>query len=191
MPDLVWSKILPRSVTTSILTKLTPEVVEVVKPEIRNAIGTLFHISLLDVLTEGWKKYKLISKSLEESKRASKETTLKPLVTHTLKSVHHPYVELLMDKQPIGKLEFELTAAFKVEGLILKIQNGAITEIKSGTCQGSIYLEFVGESLAEVKTELIILHGSIVVKSSDIEKDMDRTQPTLRNKKHHQPVNRL
>jgi len=184
MPDLVWVKVLARSIFTTILSKFVPEILEGAKSEIRNSIGALFQISLLDVLTEGWKKYELVSKAMEESKRNPKDTILRPLAKHTVKSIHHPYVEVFMDNNSMGKLEFQLTAAFEVEGLTLKIQRGEITAIMTGTCQGSIQLSFAGEYLTGMKTEHISLPGSIPLKSDNAHVDTGYTQPTLRKGGH-------
>ena len=191
MPDLVWFKILTRSVFTVILSKFVPESIEGAKSEIRNSFEALFQISPLDVLTGAWKKYELVAKAMEESKRNPNDTILRPLAKHTVKSIHHPYVEVFMDNNSMGKLEFELTAAFDVEGLTLKIQRGEISAIMTGTCQGSIQLSFAGEYLTGVKTERISLPGSIAVKSSKVEMDMDSTQPALHDEKYYRPVNRL
>ena len=181
VPDQVWSKILPRLAFTFILTKLVPEASETAKSEIRNSIGALFQMSPLEILTGAWKKYELVAKALDESKRNPQDLIFRSLAKHTAKSIHHPYLEVLIENRSFGKLEFELTAVFEVEGLTLKIQNGEITEIMTGSCQGSMYLAFEGESLMEVRTQHIALRGSIPLKPRNLPPDMKVTKPTVRN----------
>ncbi len=60
-----------------------------------------------------------------------------------MKSDHHPYVEVLLNDQPVGRLVFDVQVALVLKGLVLKIQNAKIIAISPGSCQakGSVAIE--------------------------------------------------
>lgn len=163
VPDQVWSKILLNPAVIPVLASFALDIVDVVKTQIRDSIGTLFQMSLLDVLVSGWKKYDEVSNALEKSRQTPNDTVLQSLANQTFKSVHHPYIALYKDGTPVGKIEFETTVALNVEGVQLKIQNGEITGILTGSCQGSLQLAMAGQVLSEAQTGPIALPGSIAV----------------------------
>jgi hypothetical protein len=168
IPDKAWLKILSRPMFLATLASFAPEALDALKAEIRNCIGTLFQITLIDILIEGWKKYDDVNRAIEASKQKPKDTFLRTVINHTVESVHHPYIQLYKDDMPTGRLPFEITVSLKIEGLTLKIQNGAITELMTGTCQGNIQLAFDTEVLIDASTEKIDLPGSIAVKPGDV-----------------------
>jgi hypothetical protein len=170
LSDQAWLKIVSSAKVVSLLVLFGSDALEAVKAGLRDSIGSLFQVSLIDVLIKGWKKYNEVAKALEESRKKPADTILKVLVTHTVKSVHHPYVELFKDDTLVGKIQFDLTASIKVEGLTLKIQNGEVTAILAGTCQGDIQLAYDGEVLIDTPTERIDLPGALPIKS-----DTDQT----------------
>ena len=82
---------------------------------------------------------------------------------------NHAYIDLYKDEQPVlgGRMQFKSTAALEVKGLLLKIQNGEITQILTGTCQGSFQLALEdGGVIIQVKMESFDLPGSVKVKHS-------------------------
>jgi hypothetical protein len=162
MPDEVWSKIAANGAVQSLFAAFPPQLLDPVKTEVKNSIGQLFQMTFLDILNGAWANYTLISKSLDESKQKPNEIILKPVVEHTVKSTHHPYVELNWGDRPIGKIQFELTATLKVEGLTLKIKNGQLLEIMTGTCQANLQLTYAGDVLTQAQTGRIALPGSFV-----------------------------
>jgi len=168
MPPLVWSRLTAKS-NIPAPANVAPAVLGSVNTEIKKSLDDALHISLLDILTGGWKTVHEVVQALEESTQKPADIILKPLVKHTVKSVHHPYVELYLDNIEIGKVEIECSAALDVEGLTLKIRNGEIVEIVSGTCQGILQLAFADEVLAQTKTERIALPGSVATVPGNVQ----------------------
>ncbi len=166
MPDAVWSKILKKPPMSAILTRLSPEILNGTKAEIRKSVTDLFQTNLVDILLAGWNKYQDVCESLDASRLKPEDTFLRPLVEHTLKTVQHPYVEIFADNKLVGKIEFEVIVALAINAVTLKIQQGRIVEILTGTCQGSILLGYAREELAKAKTGEIPLPGKIMVAAS-------------------------
>jgi len=166
--DQAWSKILATPKLIAILANFSPDILEAVKIEIRTAVEGLFEIDLLGLLLEGWNKYSEVAEALESSRKNPKDVILKQVVDHTVKLEQHPYIELLRDELPIigGKIEFTSTAALEVKGLGLKIQNGKISEITAGSCQGSFNLSLKeGGVITELDTGEFALPGSVQFRS--------------------------
>jgi hypothetical protein len=166
IPDAIWSKIIKKPPMPAILACVSPDMLNGTQAEIRNSISGLFQTDLVDFLLAGWHKYQDISKSLEKSRQKPADTFLMPLVPHTLKSVQHPCIEVFVDDKPMGKIVFDLTIALDVNAISLKIQQGQIIEILTGTCQGSITLAYEKDNLASAKTGEIHLPGKIKVAAS-------------------------
>ena len=165
--DPVWLKIFSTPKLIAILANFTPDVLGAVQSEIKTAISEVFQINILSVLVGGWNKYKDVSDALEASRKKPKDTILKQLVDHTVKMENHPYIDLYKDEQPVlgGRIQFKSTAALEVKGLLLKIQNGEITQVLTGTCQGSFQLALEdGGVITQVNTEPFDLPGSVNVK---------------------------
>jgi len=161
IPDPIWRKITSRLELAAYLPNFPAEIQGAVISDLRNTADTLFHMSLLDILIGGWKSFKEVAQALDESRQKPDEALIKVLVSHTIISEHHPYIELLLNETQMGKIEFDVNAEFDVEALALKIENGHIVEIKSGSCVGSIKLAFKGETLTQMKTGRIDLPGSL------------------------------
>lgn len=169
LSDADWLKIVSSAGVIAILASFGPDALEGVKAGLRSSITSLFQVSLLDVLLGGWEKYRDVVKSIEASRKTPKDPVLQSLATHTVKSTHHPYVELFKDEQPVGQVKFDLTASIKVEGLTLQILNGEVSEILAGSCKGTVQLALDGHVLTEGSTQQIQLPGSIPLKPSAVQ----------------------
>lgn len=105
--------------------------------------GEILDLNVIDVLLEAWNKYMQIEQYADRKKYGAGEIILVPLAEHTVKSEHHPYVEILVKEQPVGRIVFDLEFSLTLEGFVLKIQDGMIHEIRtgSGKGEGSLSLE--------------------------------------------------
>jgi hypothetical protein len=102
----------------------------------------ILDLNVLDVLTGAWKKYTEIKQYADPKKYGRKETILVPLAEHTVTSEHHPYIEILLKDQPVGRIVFDLEFSLILKGFVLRIQHGAIWEIQTGSAkaEGSLAL---------------------------------------------------
>jgi len=124
-------------------------------------IAELVDIKLVDVLMAAWKKYQLLEKYADRSRYGPEETLLVPLAEHTVKSEHHPYLEILFREHPVGKLVFDVTLELKLQGITLKIQDATIKAIQTGSCQGQGRIKLEDTMLVEKKFEAVALPGAI------------------------------
>jgi hypothetical protein len=128
--------------------------------EIVQRIDEILSVSIVDIMVRAWDKSRILIKYLDKKKYGN-ETILVPLAEHTIKSTHHPYIELLINDKSVGKLNFNINLSIMLKGIILKIQNGKITEIMIGSCQGNGNIKCEGFLLAEKKLKSIKLPYAI------------------------------
>lgn len=132
-----------------------------VAKEIEAKIGDVLDVDVLGILLGGWKKYRQLQQYRDTAKYPPEETILLSLAEHSIASSHHPKIEILAGEVPVGTLEFTITLALKLEGIVLKVRGGKIREIAAGRCRGKGTLECAGVALLEKETERFELPGRI------------------------------
>ena len=130
-------------------------------PELTEKIGELFNIEVPDILLAAWKKIDALKKYLDSSQYAPEETIYAELAEHTITGELHPYLEIQVKNIPVKKIEFTVNLSLALKGIVLKIQNGRIKEIKTGTCEVKGRIEYQDLVIAEKALEPIQLPGSI------------------------------
>lgn len=134
-------------------------------PWVRDAVAEksrdLLNLNIVDILVDSWKKYMDLCQYADHKKYGSEEEILTPLASHTLKSEHHPYLQILLKEREVSRVTFELDFSLILDGFVLKIRDGKILEILtgSGTGEGKLSLENV--SLWDQQLKPVHLPGSI------------------------------
>ena len=133
----------------------------VVGKEIEAKIGDVLDVDIMGVLLGGWKKYRQLQQYRDTTKYPPEETILLSLTEHSIASSHHPKIEILAGEIPVGSLEFTITLALKLEGVVLKVRGGKIREISAGRCRGKGTLECAGVALLQKETDAYDLPGRV------------------------------
>lgn len=120
-------------------------------PDLAEKMGELFDIPLPDIFLTSWKKANVLQELLEESKKDPETVMELELGEHTINSQHKPHIEVRIQNKTVKKLEFILRLVFRVKGFVLKIQDGAIKEMRTGSCDARGTLEYQGLTIAEKK----------------------------------------
>jgi hypothetical protein len=121
----------------------------------------ILNLNIVDVLADAWKKYTEIEKYADGQKYGPEESFLVPLAEHTVKSKHHPYVEILLAEKPVGRVVFDLEFSLTLDGFVLKIQDGIIREILTGSAKGEGKLSLATVSLFKRETRPLDFPGHI------------------------------
>jgi len=129
--------------------------------EIIKNIGDLLNIGIPNIMVMAWNKYRILLKYLDSEKYSPDETFLVPLAEHTIKSEHRPYIEILVNEKQVGKIEFNIDISLTLKGIILKIRDGRIKEILTGTCKGKGTIRYGNLVITEKETGSFTLPGSI------------------------------
>jgi hypothetical protein len=164
--DTDWARVAPMPRLVAVFPNFGREMLAALQKDLKTSSSGLLQMTPLDILQAGWKKYREVAKALEDSKQKPAEPLYKPLLDHTIKSVHHPYIDLVLEETPVWKVVFDLTAALEVQGASLKIQNGQVMEILTGTCQASLQLACGGQLLKQAKTNRFTLPGTLPLRPS-------------------------
>jgi hypothetical protein len=124
-------------------------------------IADILNIGILDIMVMTWEKYRILLKYADCKECPPGETFLVPLLEHTIKSEHCPFIEIMINGKPVGKINFHISICLMIEGMILKIQDGKIKEITTGSCKGKGTVMCENFVILEKKTGPICLPGSI------------------------------
>jgi hypothetical protein len=132
-------------------------------PDVTPKIGQLFDIQIPDILLSSWKKAIEVRTILDKSRAAPQDAFWAGLGEHTITSEHHPYVDIRIKEQTVKRIEFTIRLLFKLNSFVLKIQQGEIRQIQTGTCEVKGVVEYQGIAIAEKKLEPINLPGVLVL----------------------------
>lgn len=130
----------PQGQTSSLQEMVLKEAKNIKWPGVFSAIvekiEELLDISITDIMVKAWAKYKTLLKYTDREKYPPDQTVLVPLVEHKIGSEHHPHIDIVIDDKPFAKIEFQINVELTLKGMVLKIQDGEIKEVRMGSCEG-------------------------------------------------------
>jgi hypothetical protein len=123
----------------------------------------LFNVPLPNVLVTSWKKVGDIHALLEKSRNSPDEKMYLELAQHSINCDQKPHIEMRIKDLPVKKIEFNVKLVFNLKGFVLKLQNGAIEEIETGSCDAKGTISCGGQVILEKKLSSIKLPGRLPV----------------------------
>lgn len=118
---------------------------------IARALHGALDIPLSAILTSAWNSSRELLDYADPAKHPPEETALHTLSEHTIRTVHHPSVELVIDGIHAGEVTFDAELDANINGAILSIQGGRIYEVRVGTCRFTGELKY-GDAVLARKT---------------------------------------
>jgi hypothetical protein len=110
---------------------------ESIAEEITRKVASLCAVDVIELLGEAWNKEREIEECMEKGLRTSGETAFVSLLEHTVKSTWRFVIEIIV--RPLAyKIHVDLNTALTLKGGKLKIEDGKITELISGTIGGKV-----------------------------------------------------
>jgi hypothetical protein len=109
---------------------------------VAGAVQEMLDVPVTDVLLSAWNRARDLRNALQTTQESPNATVLVPLLAHTVTSEHRPYVEVKQGEVPIARLVFPLRLELRVEGVVLRVRQGRITEILGGTIKVKATLQF-------------------------------------------------
>lgn len=97
----------------------------------------LFDFQIPHILVNAWYKIPELLMYSNKDQYPPDRIFYVTLINHSIESKHRPSIELTFNKTKIGEIKFDVELDLKIEGLELRIQGGAITGIRVGSCQGA------------------------------------------------------
>jgi hypothetical protein len=107
-----------------------------------------------DLVVAGWRKQGQLAAAAERTAANPGTSELVELATHRVSSVHHPYVELLVNDVRVTTVNFELDLEFEIKALVATMRAGHLVSLHSGDCDLSATLAAEGVQLASRRAQL-------------------------------------
>lgn len=105
-----------------------------VQSALSGSLRTALDTPLIDVFADAWKLCATVRDDVKKSLASPRSQVVLPLAEHEINSALHPSVEVLVGTAIVCELVFDVTLTTTLEGLLLTLQNGAITAIELGSC---------------------------------------------------------
>ena len=123
----------------------------------------MLDIPLLTFLLPAWQKYREVMEFADAEKYPPNETEVVSLAEHTIKVLHHPYLQVTYRGMVLtnARFTFTLEAELALKGVILRIQDGKIISIQAGAVKGSGELLLEEQSIIKKDFGSYELPGSI------------------------------
>jgi hypothetical protein len=142
-------------------------------PDLAPKICQLFDVKIPDVLLTSWKKVDALKALLEKSKKAPEQTMYLELADHTINCEQKPHIDMKLKNVSVKKIEFLVKLTFKLKGFVLKIKEGKVKEMETGSCEVQGTVSYAGQVIAEKKMAPIKLPGSIPLQGSENGEESD------------------
>jgi hypothetical protein len=131
------------------------------RSEISSNVAALLNVSLLDVLRRAWNTSPALARYRDRERYPPDKTLVVPLAEHTIRSRHRPHLEVRVNQQPAGRIDFEVLLEMAIKGLRLHIRDGRIRKIDTGECQAKAKLSCEGFQLVQQAWRRLEMPGSI------------------------------
>jgi hypothetical protein len=132
-------------------------------PKLVEKLAELLEIPLPGAMIVAWEKSDEISKTLDDSRKSPDEEFSVELAEHTLSTEFHPEIEIQVSTFPARTLEFVVELTLELTGIELKITQGEIRRIRTGSCRAGGKLSYQDLPLAERTLAPFNLPGEILL----------------------------
>ena len=119
-------------------------------------------VQINQILKSAWSQHRDLLDDLEKSRQARGETFLVPLANHTIRSTHHPAVEVLVNDRRVAAFKFNANLVMRIQEAVLKVEDGNVVGVESGVWQGVGQLKCGAVTLVEHETEEFALPASLI-----------------------------
>lgn len=121
----------------------------------------LLQVDLMAIIAGAWNRHQDLQKYADRSRYAPGETIQVALTEHSIRSQHHPHIDILIDNVKQGELRFDVDLTLKVKGLMLRIRDGRIRSMQLAECQAGGEVKLEGFRIARQKTRAIAIEPEI------------------------------
>ena len=118
-------------------------------------------VQINQILKSAWSQHRDLLDDLEKSKQTKGETFLVPLANHTIRSTHHPAVEILVNDRRVAAFKFNANLMMRIHDAVLKIEGGEVVGAEAGVWQGVGQLKCGPVTLVEHETDEFALPVSL------------------------------
>lgn len=110
-------------------------------------------VSINKILLSAWAQHRDLVNDLERSRGLKDETILVPLADHTIRSTHHPSVEVMVNDRRVAAFKFNANLMMRIQRAVLKVEAGEVVGVESGAWNGIGQLKCGPVTLVEHETK--------------------------------------
>lgn len=110
-------------------------------------------VGINQILLSAWSQHRDLVSDLERSRKLKGETILVPLADHTIRSTHHPAVEVMVNDRRVAAFKFNANLMMRIQKAILKVEAGEVVGVESGAWHGVGQLKCGPVTLVEHETK--------------------------------------
>ncbi|MCG2589076.1 hypothetical protein [Rhodohalobacter sulfatireducens] len=129
--------------------------------EIKSRASELLNIPLPDLLIRAWRESGVLNKYINREEYDPEAVVIIELKEHTMISNHKPYLDIEINQKSIGKINFEINLELIVQGIILKIQDAKIKQIRTGNIKASGTINCEGHEIGKKESEEVDFPGTL------------------------------
>lgn len=111
-----------------------------------------------------WQDYDQVKDKAQKSRLSPNAPFTCTLLKHTIESTVHPYVKVLLGSELVQQIDFDVTLATQIDGLILDLLGGSLVSIRPGLCEWSGSIALQKTRLIERQLAQLELPGRVVLK---------------------------
>ena len=154
-------------------------------PDLGAKICELLDIRIPDILMTAWKKADALRQALAESQADPERSVYLDLAEHSIDYETQPFIDVKIKGASVKKITLTVMLNLKLKAFTLKVQNGAICEIQTGSCEakGTIKydkLPIAEKKLSPIKFPLMIRIPSLLATAAAADQD-DAGEPEAKD----------
>ncbi len=134
---------------------------------VARAVRELLDVPVSDVLVGAWERARDLRAAIQKTRESADASELVPLLSHTITSEHRPYVEIVKDEVAIARLVFPVKLEFRLEGVVLRVRKGRISEILAGTVKVKATMKFGDFVVFEKALTPISIPGALALPQAE------------------------
>lgn len=131
-----------------------------IRDELNKGFKEVLDVSFADIFCGGWAKLQQLQEYRDVDKHPRDEVSQVSLAKHKISSKHAPKLQLYLDEKLVAELAIDIELVLKLEGFIVRISSGRITDILAGTYQGTGKISCRGITLAQESSRKFALPGT-------------------------------
>lgn len=129
--------------------RLSAPALRAVDREIATVTARLLDLRLEDALVSAWRSYGALTGAAERTFAVPGSEEVVVLATHRVMWTCEPHVDLLVDGARVATLDFELSVAFDLDGVVAVVRLGDLVGLRAGECTITATLALHGETLIQ------------------------------------------
>jgi hypothetical protein len=125
-----------------------------VKRQVAVVAGGVLDLDVVDLVVGGWHKHAALVAAARRTLAVPGSEEIVDLASHRIRSVHRPYVAVLIDDVQVAKIDFELTVIFDFKALVAVVRAGRLVALRGGQCEVTAMFAAEGILLAQQRRRL-------------------------------------